>query len=120
MTRDQSAVKVDWDGDAWMDIGEMTRRVMRAGYRLVAVATAPSPSGKGHHCIVHVSPRPSCPFEVVALALILGSDVNREMMQMVRAVAFRAVPQHMKDAWNVLYEPHPQRIRHLKLRDYVK
>lgn len=116
LSREQAAIKVDVDAeDAWPHISEIQRIVRRAGYRLVAVGNAKSPSGKGYHIIVHVSPRPSSPYEVVALALLLGSDKNREAMQMQRARAFPHVPKFMRDAWNVLYEPHPQRMRHLSL-----
>lgn len=65
--------------------------------------------------IVHVSPRPSSPFEVVALALLLGSDVNREAMQLFRARGFSDVPKFMRDKWNVLYTPDARRARHLSL-----
>lgn len=114
MTREQAAVKVDIDGQYEPSVEEVTRLLRRAGYRPVALTYLTSPSGLGMHLIVHVSPRPSSPYEVVALALILGSDVNREAMQMHRAKAFPKVPMFMRDAWNVLYAPHPQRQRHMK------
>lgn len=115
LTRDQAAVKVDVDGNRPLTVRDVTRRVRRAGYKPVALFIGRSPSGKGWHMILHVSPRPVSPFEVIALALLLGSDVNREAMQLFRAKGFQYVPRFMRDAWNVLYEPHPQRVRHLTL-----
>lgn len=117
LTREQAAVKLDIDGeDDWPHIGEITRLVMRAGYRLVAVGNAPSPSGRGYHIIIHVTPRPRCVFEVVALELLLGGDKNREAMQLFRARGFTQMPRFARDAWNILYEPHPHRMRHINLR----
>lgn len=115
MTREQAAVKVDVDSDTPLTVRDVTRRLRRAGYKPVALFIGRSPSGNGWHMIVHVSPRPSSPFECVALALLLGSDVNREAMQLFRARGFSDVPKFMRDAWNVLYEPHPKRARHLSL-----
>jgi hypothetical protein len=116
LTREQAAVKIDLDDDGPpLTIRDVTRLMRRAGYKPVALFIGRSPSGEGWHMILHVSPRPSSPFEVVALALLLGSDVNREAMQLFRARGFHDAPRFMKDAWNVLYEPHPQRARHLSL-----
>lgn len=115
MTRDQAAIKVDWDGKPPLTIRDITRLLKRAGYNPVALASMVSPSGKGTHLIIHVSPRPSSPFEVVALAMMLGSDINREAMQLFRARGFTSVPRFMRDAWNVLYEPNPHRMRHFKM-----
>ncbi len=117
LTRDQAAIKVDIDDTRTVpSIEEVTRLLRRAGYRPFALMIDRSPSGNGWHVIVHVSPRPSSPFEVVALGLLLGSDVNREAMQLFRARRFVDVPRMMKDAWNVLYSYHPHRVRHLSLR----
>lgn len=115
MTREQAAIKVDIDSRRLVPVWEITRRLRRAGVRPVAVATAPSPSGTGYHVIVHVSPRPRSPFEVVALAMLLGSDMERESKQLNRARVFGVAPRWMKDAWNVLYAPHPARARRLRL-----
>jgi hypothetical protein len=49
------------------------------------------------------------------LQAILGGDVNREAMQMHRAKKFAGAPKFMRDAWNVLYAPHPKRQRRLSL-----
>jgi len=116
LTRDQAAVKVDYDDDTPPNLRNVTRLVRRAGYTPKAVLLDRSPSGHGWHMILHVSPRPSSPFEVVALALVLGSDVNREAMQLFRARRFAGASRLMRDTWNVLYAPHPQRMRHLSLK----
>lgn len=116
MTRDQAVIKVDIDAGDWCpSICEITRLLRRAGYTPVAVGCGRSSSGKGWHFTIHVSPRPTSPFEVVALQLLLGSDRNREAMQMSRARRFSAAPRWMRNHWNVLYLPHPQRVRHLQL-----
>lgn len=114
MTREQAAIKVDRDEPEPLSLRDITRLLWVAGYKPVAVCVDRSPGGFGWHYIVHVTPRPSSPYEVVALALILGSDVRREAMQMHRAKAFPKVPTFMRNAWNVLYAPHPQRQRHMK------
>lgn len=116
MTREQAAVKLDLDdmlGDPPFE--NIARLLKRAGYTIKEKEAARSPSGKGWHVIVHVSPRPKCPYEVVALQAILGGDINREAMQMHRARTFARSPRFMKDAWNVLYAPHPCRQRRVSL-----
>jgi hypothetical protein len=117
MTRDQSAVKVDIDAGDPPTIRTVTRLLRRAGYKPVAMTTNRSPGGNGWHVVVHVSPRPKSPYEVIALTLILGGDVNREAMQMHRARGFFRVRGWMRDAWNVLYVPHPNRQRHVTWRE---
>ena len=116
LTREQAVVKLDIDADIQSpSVRDMTRLLRRAGYRPVAMGTAISPSGTGQHILIHVMPRPRCPFEVVALEALLGGDRNRCAMQLHRARAFPDVPRMMRDAWNVLYAPHPHRQRHLTL-----
>lgn len=117
MTREQATVKLDIDAeDAFLSIRELTRRLRRAGYRPIAIGNGYSPSGKGQHVVIHVSTRPTSPFEVVALQLLLGGDREREAMQLFRARSFLKAPRWMRDYWNVLYLPHPLRQRHLQLR----
>lgn len=115
MTRDQAAVKVDFDNVKSAPMAEVYRLLGRAGYKVRDGEALRSPSGKGWHVILHLSPRPKCPYEVVALQAILGGDVNREAMQMHRARRFARSPKFMRDAWNVLYAPHPRRQRRLIL-----
>lgn len=116
MTRDQAALKLDFDTIRRPSLLNIFRLLRRAGYEEVEWIIDQSPSGNGWHVIVHVSPRPRSPFEVVALQAICGSDVNREAMQMHRARTFAKSPPFMRDAWNVLYAPHLCRQRRLSLK----
>jgi hypothetical protein len=115
LTRNQAEVKIDWDSPVEPDIAEMERLLARAGYTVDDTAMRKSPGGNGWHIILELKPRPTSAYEVVALQLLLGSDKNREAVQMHRAKAFRHVPRWMRDMWNVLYLPHPQRERHRQL-----
>lgn len=115
LTRDQAEVKIDLDSPVEPDIPEMTRLLARAGYTIHDTAMRKSPGGNGWHVVLEVNPRPVSPYEVVALQLLLGSDRNREAMQLNRARAFRHCEKWMRDMWNVLYLPHPQRERHRQL-----
>lgn len=115
MTRDQAAVKVDFDNAKSAPMANVYRLLARAGYKVKDGEALRSPSGKGWHVILHLSPRPRCPYEVIALQAILGGDANREAMQMHRARNFAKSPRFMRDAWNVLYAPHPKRQRRLIL-----
>lgn len=93
---------------------DILRLLRRAGYEPVAWMQDQSPSGTGWHVIIHVEPCPETAYEVVALEAICGGDRNREAMQMHRARCLARVPKWMRDAWNVLYAPHPHRQRHVK------
>lgn len=115
LTRDQAEIKVDWDNPIEPDLSEMHRLLARAGYAIHDTALRRSPSGTGWHVVFEVEPRPTSPYEVIALQLLLGGDKNREAMQMHRARAFSFVPRWMRDKWNVLYVAHPHRQRHVKL-----
>jgi hypothetical protein len=117
LTRNQAKIKVDWDSETEPDTLQMDKLLQRAGYCLVEREVRRSPSGNGWHIVMHVLPRPRCVYEVIALQAILGGDVWREARQMQRARAFPRVPKWMRDKWNVLYLPHPQRSRHLSLGD---
>lgn len=117
LTREQATVKLDIDAGQSFDSSECARRLRRAGYRWTALSIRRSPSGKGWHVALYILPRPTCPFEVVALQLLLGGDANREAMQMHRAQNFRKAPRWMRDAWNVLYKPHVNRQRHVHIGD---
>lgn len=118
MTREQAAVKIDFDNmpSEYVPLVNIHRLLGRAGYVIKEQDVSRSPSGNGWHVVLHISPRPKCPYEVVALQAILGGDVNREAMQMHRARTFTRVPKFMRDAWNVLYAPHPKRTRRLSNR----
>lgn len=116
MTRDQAVIKLDIDNvrrpPSLRDLRQILRR---AGYTPVAVGERRSPSGNGWHMWIHVRPRPKSPYEIVALEAICGGDRQRCAMQMQRAKVFSVSPRVMRDAWNVLYAPHPQRQRRLRL-----
>lgn len=113
----QSYLKIDLDNCKKVDLDTIRRRIERAGYSIYkVVASRQSPSKKGWHVILDIMPRPKSPYEVVALQAICGSDPYREAMQMNRARNFFRAPLWMRDSWNVLYLPHPQRHRHIQLR----
>lgn len=115
MTKAQAVVKLDIDAGHRFNSSECARVLRRAGYKWTALGMRRSPSGKGWHVFLHVTPRPRCPFEVVALQILLGGDAGREATQMNRARGFRRAPRWMRDAWNVLYAPHPHRQRRATL-----
>lgn len=117
MNKEQSLIKLDLDGCVSVDTETIRRRIERAGYSIKnVIASRQSPSGKGWHVVLEVEPRPKSPYEVVALQAICGSDPYREAMQMNRARNFFRAPAWMRNTWNVLYLPHPQRHRHIQLR----
>jgi hypothetical protein len=124
MTKHQALLKLDFDDaisapNAYVIGGIIRRRLARAGYIVKDVlVNRSSPSGNGWHIVLEVTPRPKCPFEVVALETICGGDVNRQAMQMNRARAFLNAPAWMRDAWNVLYLPAKQRERHVQLSEF--
>ena len=117
LTREQAIVKLDIDAGQVFNSSECARKLRRAGYKWSALSIRSSPSKKGWHVAIYILPRPTCPFEVVALQLLLGGDENREAMQMHRARNFSEAPRWMRDAWNVLYKPHVNRHRHLRIGD---
>lgn len=118
MKRDHTFLKLDLDGYDCVDLQDIEFKLGRAGYTISElIHVAHSPSGNGFHVVIDVSPRPKCPYEVVALQAICGSDKNREAMQMNRARGYWSAPRWMRDAWNVLYRPSNKRQRHLNLRD---
>lgn len=118
LTMHQAAVKLDVDADDPVPtVRDVTRLLARAGYRMLAWGESTSPSGCGRHIVLHLRPRPSSPFEVVALQLLLGGDREREALQMFRARRFADAPPWMRNCWNVLYLPHPQRERRRNVHD---
>ena len=120
MTEKQATIKVDVDNaKAPPSIGEICRILRRAGYEPEAVGIGRSPSGEGFHVVLHVSPRPSSPYEVVALQLLLGGDREREAVQMFRARMFGKAPSWMRDHWNVLYLPNDKRERHCDVHRFA-
>jgi hypothetical protein len=112
MTAAQALVKLDIDrGRKRPRLDTLVRKCERAGVRIRALSETRSPGGYGWHVVLQVSPRPRTPMEVVALEAVLGGDSWRSAMQVARARAFPRCPRFMRDAWNVLYQPHPARRR---------
>jgi hypothetical protein len=100
-------LKVDVDGGRPLPLGVMLARCARAKRRVLRLAESVSPSGKGWHVWVWVSPPPRTAVEVVALQLLLGSDPLREAyyVQRARAVDAGEVSRYWRkyDRWNVFY-----------------
>lgn len=100
----EAVVKVDWDGRA-PSVRWLVRRLHRAGYTMRAFGTRPSPSGRGWHGWLYLSPVPRSRGEIVALQLLVGSDPKREARNLYRARRMRGIPERMRSWWNVLYCP---------------
>lgn len=114
----------DWQARLKLDIDRardrpplwvLSKKLARAGYRIVLMGESRSPSGKGWHITLDVEPKPTTAMEVVALQAVLGGDPWREAMQVARARAFPHCPRFMRDSWNVLYLPDSRRARKLRL-----
>lgn len=99
-------IKLDIDrGRRMPSDRKIDRRLARAGYQRVWITRKRSPSGKGWHVVLAVSPQPTDPREVVALQAVLGSDPAREACNLFRAKQILANPDPvLVDAWNVLYQ----------------
>lgn len=115
LTAKQALVKLDVDHRRAPDLWRLTRMADRAGYRIVWLSQARSPSGRGWHLVLSLSPRPRSAMEVVALQAVLGGDLWREAMQLQRARMFGRAPRFMRDAWNVLYQPDSRRARRMRV-----
>lgn len=103
-------LKLDHDPYApRLPLKELVKRARKANLTLRALAERRSPSGKGWHRWLLVSPAPRSRAEVVALQLLFGGDPYREAWLLNRARAIDAGrvrgywAQH--DNWNVLYVP---------------
>lgn len=84
---------------------KIDRRLARAGYQRAWITRTRSPSGKGWHVVLAVSPQPTDPREVVALQAVLGSDPAREACNLFRAKQILANPDPvLVCGWNVLYQ----------------
>lgn len=97
-------LKLDYDRHA--DVPRLTRvcgLLRRAGYRPVWWHETISPSGRGRHVTIRLSPCPSCPMEVVALQAVLGSDPFREACNTMRVRALPRISRFWRQRWNVLY-----------------
>ena len=101
---DRGLLKIDWDTHAdRLALGEIMRRLRRAGYRPSWLSECRSRSGRGWHVVMRVRPAPTSATEVVALQALLGSDARREACNLYRALSMSSAPQWMRDRWNVLY-----------------
>lgn len=86
---------------------ELVRRAERAGLVIVRLWQRRSPSGKGWHRMVQVSPPPEDAARCVALQLLFGSDPLREAYnyRRTRRVLGSTVAPYwcqLKN-WNILY-----------------
>lgn len=94
-----------------MRVASMCWLLHRAGFALVTLKQSRSPSGRGWHVELEVTPEPT-PLEVVALQAILGSDRGREACNLHRArmvVSGRVRSKYWRERWNVLYEERGRR-----------
>jgi len=99
-------VKIDIDaGTAPLSVGRLNTLLARAGYRLRCLSQRQSPSGRGWHIELEVTPRPKTAQETVLLQLLCGSDPGREAYNVTRARAVDSgqVPKFWRRRWNVLY-----------------
>jgi hypothetical protein len=103
-------IRIDVDHRRPLPLGRLAWLVTRAGYRLRWMTQRRSPSGRGWHCEIQVTPNPT-PLETVALQAILGSDRGREACNLSRArmVTGRRVPAWWASRWNVLYRERGKR-----------
>lgn len=116
LSKKQSVVKLDFDVAKEPDMEPIWQLLRRAGYTAVDVLVKRSPSKRGWHMLLVLDPRPRTAMEVVAIQAVLGSDPQREAMQLARARAFPKCPAFMRDAWNVLYASDSRRSRRINLR----
>ena len=108
----RGVLKIDYDShnSPRLPLTELLRRAARARVRIVAVAECRSPSGRGWHRWVIVSPRPRTKIEMVALQLLFGSDPLREAycLNRARRIDRGDVTGYWAndDNWDVLYVAH--------------
>lgn len=97
-------LKVDWDAHAdALPVVEVQRRLRRAGFRVRWWREEFSPSGRGRHLTLCVTPRPREPAVVVALQACLGSDVYREACNVARVRLLPTLSAFWRARWNVFY-----------------
>ena len=98
-------VRCDYDRRRPPALERVIWLLARAGYRLRWWSECRSPSGTGWHVECAVTPTPRSCLEVVALQLVLGSDVAREACNLTRArqVDTKRVRGWWARRWNVLY-----------------
>ena len=98
-------LKIDVDHNEPLPIAELLRRSIRANVKIVSLAQWRSPSGRGWHVLLKVTPAPKTAMETVALQILFGSDPYREAYNINRARAVDAgqVPRFWRNRWNVFY-----------------
>lgn len=116
LSREQAILKLDVDRARCPTWKRLRFILSRGGYGLNGVIARKSPSGKGWHLWIEVTPRPRTRVEVVALQAILGSDPLREAVTLMRAKATARMPAWADNWWNVLYQPSRARSRRLHLK----
>lgn len=111
-SRTKRRIYLKLDNDPYaprLPLKELVKRARKAGLTLVALAERRSPSGRGWHRWVLVSPAPRSCMEVVALQLLFGGDPYREawLINRARAIDGGAVRGYWArpDNWNVFYVP---------------
>lgn len=98
-------LRIDVDRGRPLSMKELGRRAARAHRRIRWLRQWRSPSGRGWHILLAVSPAPTTPMETVALQLLFGSDPYREAYNSNRALAVEGgeVSRFFRTRWNVLY-----------------
>lgn len=115
LSEQQALVKLDIDSKNAPDLRTLVQKCHRASVAINWLSQQRSPSGKGWHLVLSVSPRPRTAMEVVALQAVLGGDVWREATQITRARNWTKAPAFMRSMWNVLYRADRRRARNLNL-----
>lgn len=101
---DRGLIKLDIDaGQKRPTLGDIMVKLSRSGYTVVWMAEKCSPSGKGWHIMLKLTPTPQTAEEVVAIQAMLGSDSMREACNLHRARMLPYVSAYWRDRWNVLY-----------------
>lgn len=99
-----TTLKIDYDHKRdILTTGDIVNRLARAGYRPVRLERRLSPSGRGQHVLVDVTPAPRSKYAIVALQAILGSDPFREACNVQRLRGLKDAPPFWRARWNVLY-----------------
>jgi hypothetical protein len=97
-------LKVDWDAHAEaLTVNDVCGRLRRAGYRIRWWKEEYSPSGRGRHLTLQLTPKPRTPMEVVALQALLASDPYREACNVQRVRLLPKISRHWRKRWNVFY-----------------
>ena len=111
LSKKQSVVKLDFDVAKEPDMEPIWQLLRRAGYTAVDVLVKRSPSKRGWHMLLVLDPRPRTAMEVVAIQAVLGSDPQREAMQLARARAFPNVnEEYLQERFAKAWEANPGKL----------